>query len=153
MHPRLEGNLPRGYLAKLAKYLSHIKGIARKSWLNRLGAPTFWLNPGEGRKFPSFPSHCLNYSNGPPVASNGLSCTHEIAYVTKISFRGTYNSIFWNDSFYITRNDYLVSSEPPRRNPYLKAVDYVIHGKLRDSWKTTWLTENYVIHRAPVETT
>ncbi len=23
-----------------------------------------------------------------------------------------------------------------RRNPYLKAVDYVIHGKLRDSWKT-----------------
>jgi len=25
-----------------------------------------------------------------------------------------------------------------RRNHYLKAVDYVIHGKLRDSWKTTW---------------
>jgi hypothetical protein len=33
---------------------------------------------GEGRKFPSFPSHCLNYF-GPPVASNGLSRTHEIA--------------------------------------------------------------------------
>jgi hypothetical protein len=30
-----------------------------------------------------------------------------------------------------------VSSEPPRRNPYLKAVDYVIHGKLRESRKTT----------------
>jgi hypothetical protein len=43
------------------------------------------------------------------------------------------NSNFRNDSFYITRNDFLVSSEPPRRNPYLKAVDYVIHGKLRDS--------------------
>jgi hypothetical protein len=27
-----------------------------------------------------------------------------------------------------------------RRNPYLKAVDYVIHGKLRDSRKTTWFT-------------
>ncbi len=70
---------------------------------------------------------------GPPVASNGLSCTYEIAYVTQKSFRGTYNSNFLNDSFYITRNDFLVSSKPPRRNPYLKAVDYVIHGKLRDS--------------------
>jgi hypothetical protein len=30
-----------------------------------------------------------------------------------------------------------VSSEPHRRNPYLKAVDYTINGKLRDSWKTT----------------
>ena len=47
----------------------------------------------------------------------------------------------------ITRNDFLVSSEPPRRNPYLKAVDYVSHGKLRDSQKTMWFTENYVIHR------
>jgi hypothetical protein len=37
----------------------------------------------------------------------------------------------------ITRNNFLVSSEPLRMNPYLKAVDYVIHGKLRDSWKTT----------------
>ncbi len=48
---------------------------------------------------------------------------------------------------------FLVSSEPPRRSPYLKAVDYVIHRKLRDSRKTTCFTENYVIHRAPVETT
>ena len=45
-----------------------------------------------------------------------------------------------------------MSSEPTRRNPYLKAVDYVIHRKLRDSRKTTGLMENYVIHRAPVET-
>ena len=65
----------------------------------------------------------------------------------------TYNSNFWNDSFYSTRNKFLVSSKLPRRNPNLKAVDYVIHGKLRDSQKTTWFTENYVIHRAPVETT
>ncbi len=56
-----------------------------------------------------------------------------------------YNSNFWNKSFYITRNDFLVSSKPPRRNPYLKAVDYMIHGKLRDSRKTTWFTEDYVI--------
>ncbi len=34
----------------------------------------------------------------------------------------------------------------------MKAVDYVIHRKLRDSRKTTGLMENYVIHRAPVET-
>ncbi len=40
-----------------------------------------------------------------------------------------------------------------RRNPYLKAVDYVIHGKLHDSWKTTWFMKNYVIHVGPVETT
>ncbi len=33
----------------------------------------------EGRKFPSFPSPT---QIGPPVASNGLSRTHEIAYVT-----------------------------------------------------------------------
>jgi hypothetical protein len=46
----------------------------------------------------------------------------------------------------ITRNDLLVSSKPPRRNPYLKAVDYVADGKLRDSQKTTWFTENYMIH-------
>jgi hypothetical protein len=26
----LEGNLPRGYLAKLVKYISHIRGIASK---------------------------------------------------------------------------------------------------------------------------
>jgi hypothetical protein len=51
------------------------------------------------------------------------------------------------------RNNFLVSSESPRRNPYLISVDNVIHGKLRDSRKTTWFTENYVIHRAPVETT
>ena len=39
-----------------------------------------------------------------------------------------------------TRKDFLVSSKPPRKNPYLKAIDYVtnyvIHGKLRDSRKT-----------------
>ncbi len=39
----------------------------------------------------------------------------------------------------ITRNDFLLA--PLRKNPYLKAVDYVInyviHGKLRDSRKTT----------------
>ncbi len=38
-------------------------------------------------------------------------------------------------------------------NPYLKAVGCVIHGKLRVSRKTTWFTQNYVIHAAPVETT
>jgi hypothetical protein len=42
-----------------------------------------------------------------------------------------------------------VSSKPPCRNPYLKAVDYVIHGKQLDSQKTTRFTENYVIHGAP----
>ena len=56
-----------------------------------------------------------------------------------------------------TRKYFLVSSEPPRKNPYLKAVDYminyVIHGKLRDSRKTMWFTENYAIHGAPVEFT
>jgi hypothetical protein len=31
--------------------------------------------------------------------------------------------------------------------------NYVIHGKLRDLWKTTWFIENYVIHVGPVETT
>ena len=40
-----------------------------------------------------------------------------------------------------TRKDLLMSSEPPHKNPYLKAVDYVInyviHKKLRDSRKTT----------------
>jgi hypothetical protein len=53
-----------------------------------------------------------------------------------------YNSIFdW--TLPVTRNDFLVSSEPHSMNPYLKAVDYVIHGnyvihvKLRDSRKTT----------------
>ena len=43
-----------------------------------------------------------------------------------------------------------MSSEPPRRNPYWKAVDYVNHGKRRESRKTTWITENYVIHVGPV---
>ena len=56
-----------------------------------------------------------------------------------------------------TRKDFLVSSKPPRKNPYLKAVNYVInyviHGKLHDSQKTMWLTKNYVIHGAPVEST
>ena len=75
-----------------------------------------------------------------------------------------------------TRKDFLVSSKPPCKNLYLKAVDYainyMIHGKIRDSRKTTWLmenyvthgklraswkttrfTENYVIHGAPVEST
>ena len=37
----------------------------------------------------------------------------------------------------ITRNDFLEGSDPLRRNPYLKAVDNMIHGKLYDSWKTT----------------
>ena len=40
----------------------------------------------------------------------------------------------------ITQNNLLVSSKPLCRNPYLKAVHYVI----RDSRRTTWLKENYV---------
>ena len=52
---------------------------------------------------------------------------------------------------------YELRSKSPGKNPYLKAVDYVInyviHGKLSDSRKTTWLTENYVIHGDPVEST
>ena len=54
-----------------------------------------------------------------------------------------------------TKKDFLVSSKPPHKNIYLKAVNYVInymiHGKLRNSRKTTLLTENYVIHGACVE--
>jgi len=47
-----------------------------------------------------------------------------------------HNSIF-DGTVSVTRNDFLVSSEPYVGIFYLKAVDFVIHGKLHDSWKTT----------------
>jgi len=66
----------------------------------------------EGRKFPSFPSLC--------------------------SWRGTYFH-FWLDCFCYEKR--LFSElRTWRRNPDLKAVDYVIHIKLRDSRKTMWFT-------------
>jgi len=67
-------------------------------------------------------------------------------------WRGTYFH-FWLDSTICYEKRLFSELRTLHRNPYLKAVDYVIHGKLHDSWKTTWFMENYVIHVGPVETT
>jgi hypothetical protein len=44
------------------------------------------------------------------------------------------------------RNDFFVSSEPPCRNPYLKAVDFMIHEKLGESLKTWWIMKNSIFY-------
>jgi len=51
-----------------------------------------------------------------------------------------------------TRNHFLVSSEP-FVGILFESSRLRDSRKLRDSWKTTWFMENYMIHVGPVETT
>jgi hypothetical protein len=110
----------------------------------RRGYPRPMRMHREERKFPSSPVTAkitsgpqLHFGWGHGQPGNCLSYLKILARYLKFHF--------WLDSSCYEKR--LFSElRTSRRNPYLKAVDYVIHRKLRDSRKTTWFTENYVIH-------
>ncbi len=56
------------------------------------------------------------------------------------------NSFYYERRLFFTRNNFFVSSEPPCRNPYLKAVEFMIHEKLGESLKTRWIMKNLIFY-------
>ena len=105
----------------------------------------------EERKFPSSPATAKITKVGLQLYF-GWAHAHPGNRLSNLIILARYLFHFWLDSSCYEKR--LFSElRTSRRNPHLKTVDYVIHGKLRDSRKTTWFTENYVIHAAPVETT